>query len=157
MSQPQGPWTPIAQEVSLLPVLRQLAESQIQVDRTLTRFLDRHGLTLPQFDVIVTLGDMSGMTCKQLGEQSLTTKGSLLPLLDRLESKGWIRRAKGEQDCRQTLVILTPEGQALYERVFAAFLAENRPRLGTLADHEQTELLRLLQKVKAAYAEAGRS
>jgi DNA-binding MarR family transcriptional regulator len=153
MSHASTPWTPLPQDVSLLPVLRQLEECHTQVSRTMTRFVEGQGLTMPQFDVLVTLGDMAGMTCKQLGEQSLTTKGSLLPILDRLEAKGLVRRAKGEQDSRQTIVSVTDEGQALYQEVFTAYLAAVQPLLAMLTASEQQDLVRLLIKLKKAFAQ----
>lgn len=150
MSQPT-PWTPIPQDVSLLPVLRALEECHTQVARSSYALMDQLGLTVPQFDVLVTLGDTQGMTCKDLGNLSLTTKGSLLPILDRLEAKGLIHRCKGEADSRQTIVALSPEGQALYEQVFTAYLEAMRPRIDQLSAAEQTELVRLLHKLRKAY------
>jgi DNA-binding MarR family transcriptional regulator len=145
-------WEPLAQELSLLPVLRQLVECHTVIERAASRLVDTQGLTLPQFDVLVTLGDLpAGLTTKEVGEQSLTTKGSLLPILDRLESRGLVRRCKGEKDSRQTIVALTAEGQALYERAFTAHLAAMRPRLDVLSPAEQTELVRLLQQLKTAF------
>ena len=146
-----SPWTPLPQGESLLPVVRSLVESQHAVDRVSRQLVEAWGLTMPQFDVIATLGDTAGMTCKQLGEQSLTTKGALLPILDRLEAKGLIRRAKGEQDSRQTIVSLTDAGQALYEAVFPAFLAAMRARLSALPPHDQAELVRLLRALRQAF------
>lgn len=144
-------WTPVPQDVSLLPVLRALVECHTQVERTGTRHIEALGLTMPQFDVLVTLGDEPGMTCKDLGELSLTTKGSLLPILDRLEAKGLIHRCKGTQDSRQTIVALTEAGQALYEQAFTAHLAEMRPRIAALSEPEQAELVRLLRVLKEAF------
>lgn len=147
-----APWQPLPQDVSLVPVLRQLEECHSQVGRTAARFVEARGLTMPQFDVLVTLGDMAGLTCRQLGEQSLTTKGSLLPILDRLEAKGLIRRAKGEQDSRQTIVSLTDEGQRLYQEAFGGYLHLVRERLQGLTESEQAELIRLLIKLKTTFA-----
>jgi hypothetical protein len=35
------------------------------------------GLTPPQFDIVATLGNTSGMTATELGEKTLITKGTL--------------------------------------------------------------------------------
>jgi DNA-binding MarR family transcriptional regulator len=152
MTEPATPWTPLAQDVSLLPVIRQLLECHVQVDRVSNRLVEAQGLTMPQFDVIATLGDTAGMTCKELGAQSLTTKGSLLPILDRLEAKGLICRAKGEKDSRQTIVSLTDEGQALYQHVFPEFVTAMRARVDALSPADQAELIRLLQALKGAFS-----
>jgi MarR family 2-MHQ and catechol resistance regulon transcriptional repressor len=147
-----SPWEPLAQDVSLLPVLRQLVECHTLFERAASRLVETQGLTLPQFDVLVTLGDLpGGLTTKEVGEQSLTTKGSLLPILDRLEARGLVHRRKGEKDSRQTIVALTAEGQALYEHAFTAHLAAMCPKLDVLSSAEQTVLVRLLQQLKTAF------
>lgn len=151
MAEPVGSWKPIPQDISVVPVLRASAECQTHLDRWHQRFFESLGLTGPQFDVLVTLGDLDGLTVKEVGEQSLTTKGSLIPILDRLEAKGLVKRCKSTVDCRQTIVSLTPEGQALYQQAFSAFLAEAQPRLETLTPDEQKELIRLLNKLKGAF------
>ncbi|MBC7542710.1 MAG: MarR family transcriptional regulator [Candidatus Sericytochromatia bacterium] len=151
MSPSPEPWTPIPQDVSLLPVLRHLVLAQSQVARMGNRFVETHGLTMPQFDVVATLGDTPGLTCKELSEQSLTTKGSLLPLLDRLEAKAWVRRSKGEKDSRQTIVSLTDAGQALYQAVFPAFVDVMNQKLALLTPEERDELVRLLKKLDEVF------
>jgi DNA-binding MarR family transcriptional regulator len=143
---------PIPNDVSLLPVLRHLTECYLQVDRTTTRQIEATGLTHPQFDVLVTLGDTDGLSCKALGEQTFITKGTLTSILDRLEAKGLVVRSRGVQDTRQIYCRLTPEGQALYERIFLPFVESVRPRIGVLSQQEQDQLVALLQKLKTGFA-----
>ena len=58
---------PIPHDVSLLPVIRALYETHGKVERVASHHIESMGLTPSQFDVLVTLGDHPGMTCKQLG------------------------------------------------------------------------------------------
>lgn len=134
-----------------MPVLNALIRCFTQVDRVCQRHIEDLGLTPAQFDVLATLGDTAGMTCKTLGDETLITRGTLIPVLDRLEVKGLISRCKGEADSRQTIVRLTPEGQATYERTFQAYLAVVRPYLEALAPQEKADLIRLLGKLGAAF------
>jgi DNA-binding MarR family transcriptional regulator len=110
------------------------------------------GLTRAQFDVIVTLGDTDGMTCKELGERTFITKGTLTPVLDRLDSKGLIVRTKGQQDSRQTYVSLSDEGQRLYEATFMRFVNDMKPRFEILEPQEEQYLILLLQKLKTGFS-----
>ncbi|MFN3431512.1 MAG: MarR family winged helix-turn-helix transcriptional regulator [Candidatus Sericytochromatia bacterium] len=142
---------PVAQDESMLPVMRALNAATQQSERVLNRFLETYALTPSQFDVLAVLGDTEGMSCKDLSRQSLITGGTLTPVLDRLEAKGLVRRCKGTQDSRQTIAALTPEGQALYEKVFLPFVDHARKQLSALTDAEQAELVRLLNKVHAAF------
>jgi DNA-binding MarR family transcriptional regulator len=79
-------------------------------------------LTLPQFDVIITLGNTPGMPYKKLGEETLITKGTLTGVISRLEDKGLVQRVASETDGRSQIIRLTEAGNALFERTFPEHL-----------------------------------
>ena len=76
------------------------------------------GLTVTQFDVLATLGNQPPMTCKELGERTLVTKGTLTGVLDRLETKQLITRVVNADDARSQKIGLTSKGQKLFEKIF---------------------------------------
>ncbi len=80
-------------------------------------------LTLPQYDILITLGDTSGMTFKKLGEKTLITKGTLTGVIGRLEDKGLVQRVASETDGRSQIVRLTAAGEDLYQRSFPEHLS----------------------------------
>jgi DNA-binding MarR family transcriptional regulator len=143
----RDPRYPVQQDVSLAPIARAMHALSQAHERQMWRFLEGTDLTPSQFDVLATLGDTAGMTCKELGAQSLITGGTLTPVLNRMEAKGLVARCKGVQDSRQTIVSLTPAGQALYEQVFLPFVDHMDTFTGQLAPEERTELVRLLTKL----------
>ncbi|HEY9898667.1 MAG TPA: MarR family transcriptional regulator [Pantanalinema sp.] len=149
----RDPRYPVSQDVSLLPVHRALHACVQQSGRVMTRFVEARGLTSSQFDVLATLGDTAGMTFKELSLRSMVTGGTLTPVLNRMEAKGLVARCKGEQDSRQTLVRLTPEGQALYEETFLPFIDFAQGYLDRLTPDEQTQLSALLDKLACAFCE----
>ena len=51
------------------------------------------GLTPSQARVIFTLGGTDGMTCKDIGDATLITKGTLTGVVDRLERSGLVERS----------------------------------------------------------------
>ena len=110
-----------------LQVLRPLVEAYLAFSRIDSRHIRSLRLTPSQFDVIVTLGDTAGLTCSQLSSQTLVTKGTLTGVLDRLETKGLIKRESVIGDKRRTKIKLTEKGGALFRRVFAAHIAFIRP------------------------------
>jgi DNA-binding MarR family transcriptional regulator len=137
-----------------LRTLRALAETYEQVFRTSDRHIEKLGLTPAQFDVIATLGDTDGMTCKQLGEGTLITKGTLTGVVDRLEERGLVVRSRGQRDNRQVHVRLTPEGERVFQATF-------QPQIDFLADHfagmapeRQALLAELLRELQHAFSEA---
>lgn len=144
------PHQPVPQDVSLLPVFRALSLCSQRAERLMTRLLEEHDLTPSQFDVLATLGDTDGLSFKELSEQSFVTGGTLTPVLNRMEAKGLVRRCKHETDNRKVLVKLTPEGQTLYERTFMPLVDLARVRLEALSPDEQSQLIRLLDKLAGA-------
>ncbi|MBC3872386.1 MarR family transcriptional regulator [Undibacterium sp. LX15W] len=93
------------------------------------------GFTESQFDIIATLGNTPGMTCKELGEKTLITKGTLTGVLDRLESKGLIQRERGE-DRRQLFIKLTAVGEARFNEAFPEIVSQGR---NTFRDYKQED------------------
>jgi MarR family transcriptional regulator, 2-MHQ and catechol-resistance regulon repressor len=106
-----------------LRTVRLLAETYQAFERVSATHVRQLGLTPAQFDVIVTLGNTPGMSCKALGEHTLITKGTLTGVLDRLELRGFVSRIASTADARQIFVRLTPAGEAEFERVFAPHIA----------------------------------
>ena len=106
-----------------LPVLRELVRTYQVFERVSGSHVRSLGLTPPQFDVIATLGNTPGMSCKQLSEKTLITKGTLTGVIDRLEEKGLVTRTPLPQDRRSIFITLTAAGEALFQQVFPAHLA----------------------------------
>jgi MarR family transcriptional regulator, 2-MHQ and catechol-resistance regulon repressor len=110
-----------------LKVLRPMVEAYLAFSRADNRHIRSMRLTPSQFDVIATLGDTEGLTCSELSDFTLVTKGTLTGVLDRLEAKGLIRRETVAEDRRATKVRLTAKGDALFKKTFAAHTAFLRP------------------------------
>lgn len=92
-----------------------------------TRFykprLDALGLTYPQYLVFLVLWEADGLTVKSLGDRLFLDSGTITPLIKRLEARGLVRRQRDEEDERQVLVFLTPDGRGLREKALAVPLA----------------------------------
>ena len=146
----RDPRYPVSQCDSQLPIFRALHGCSQRIERLVTRYVEAEDLTPSQFDVLATLGDTEGMAFKDLSQQSMVTGGTLTPVLGRMAAKGLVHRCKGTEDCRQTIVSLTPEGQALYEKVFLPFVDHAQRHLDVLSPSEQAELARLLNKLSSA-------
>jgi MarR family transcriptional regulator, organic hydroperoxide resistance regulator len=75
-------------------------------------FLDPHGLTYPQYLVLLELWERDDQTVKQLGEPLFLDSGTLTPLLKRMESAGWIARRRDTNDERIVRISLSEKGRA---------------------------------------------
>ena len=125
----------------VMKVLRPLAEAYWAFwveDREHLRTLR---LTVPQFDVLATLGDTDGMTCRELAAETLVTKSTLTVVLDGLEARGLIERQEVAEDRRHTRVRLTPKGDALFRKVFPAHVAYLKPFFDRALTPQQADVM----------------
>jgi len=139
-----------------LKVLRPLVEAYLAFWRTDSRHIRSLHLTPSQFDVIATLGDTEGMTCSELSNRTLVTKGTLTGVLDRLMVKGLVRREDVKGDRRRIKVCLTEKGDALFRKTFAAHIAFLRPYFERALTQKDAEtvcvlLLRLRDSFRQHY------
>jgi DNA-binding MarR family transcriptional regulator len=135
---------PSLQDDPYLKVVRPLVEAYLAFWRAGSRHIKSLRLTPSQFDVIVTLGDTDGVTCSELSAKTLVTKGTLTGVLDRLESKGLIKRDAIRSDRRYTRISLTKKGDALFRKTFAAHIAFLRPLVERALTANEVEQARTL-------------
>ncbi len=118
-----------------------------EVVRKYRPYLDPLGLTYTQYIVMLVLWEEERVTVKSLGAKLYLDSGTLTPLLKNLERKGLVNRTRWENDERVLFVTLTPEGEALKERVaeIPSKIAEDNP----LSAEECSELCRILNRILA--------
>ena len=109
------------------------------------------GLTVPQADVIFTLGNTNGLTFKEIGEKTLITKGTLTGVIDRLQQKGLVKRIACPEDRRCTRAALTSRGEKVFERRFPEHVAYMKERFDRLTAAEQREIHAALTKLRSAF------
>jgi MarR family transcriptional regulator, 2-MHQ and catechol-resistance regulon repressor len=133
--------------MNFFPTLRNLVSAYQAFERYSAPDVKAMGLTTTQFDVIATLGNQPPMTCKDLGEKTLVTKGTLTGVLERLEAKGILERKLNPEDARSQIIGLTQAGQALFEKVFPAHLQHLEKAFSKLSDKELAEVTKSLQAI----------
>ena len=82
-----------------------------------TPLLKPLGITYTQYIVFLALWEQDEMTVGELGKKLHLDNGTLTPLLKKLETMGYVNRARSAQDERVVIVTLTPEGHAFQEKV----------------------------------------
>ena len=93
-----------------------LYSASLAMTKTYKPFLDKLGLTYPQYLVMLVLWQQDDVLVKTIGEQLFLDSGTLTPLLKRLEASSLIVRARDESDERQVRITLTKEGRALKKK-----------------------------------------
>lgn len=134
-----------------LVILREL----VRAYQAFSSFDDEHirklGLTVPQYDVIATLGNTPGMMMGQLAEKTLVTKGTLTGIIDRLEQKGLVRREVPPENRRCFIIVLTAEGEKLFEEIFPAHINRLKERFNQLNDVELEQLQASLKRLREIF------
>lgn len=139
--------------MNFLPLIRELAKTYQAFGIYSGWHIKNSGLTPSQFDVIATLGNTQGLSCRELSEKNLMIKGTLTGVLVRLENKKLISRRAHATDGRCSIIFLTQKGQTLFEKLFpehlkyleSAFLELDERSLASLQEHLK-ELRRALEK-----------
>ena len=88
------------------------------------------------------------MTCKELGEKTLITKGTLTGVLDRLILKGIIIRTPDEADRRQSIVKLTLTGEQTFADIFPQVIRQGRKNFANYHEEDFLALEKELIKLK---------
>ena len=115
-------------------------------------FLEPFGITLQQFNVLRILrgGGPDGLPTLEVGARMVEETPGITRLLDRLESKGLVRRQRCPKDRRQHLCWITQEGLDLLSSLDGPIVKHSGEILRGLNREEQSDLVRLLDQVRAA-------
>jgi DNA-binding MarR family transcriptional regulator len=93
-------------------------------------YVERYGLGVPEWRVLVTLGQFGVMTGKAVGAHSHMHKTKVSRAVAELEKRKLVARRANRADLRESFLSLTAAGRAIYEELapgaleFARRLAE---------------------------------
>lgn len=102
---------------------------------------------------LVSIGNSPGRSIGWLSHALLLSHSGTVRLLDRLESRGWVVRARLAEDAREAALQLTSAGREKRAAILRARRECLDRALGALAVKEQQRLCALTQKMLAALAE----
>ena len=86
------------------------------VSQALSRlYAERYGIGVPEWRVLVTLGQYQAMTGKAIGAHSHMHKTKVSRAVALLEKRKLVTRRANRADLRESFLSLTPAGRAIYE------------------------------------------
>jgi DNA-binding MarR family transcriptional regulator len=86
------------------------------VSQALSRiYAERYGIGVPEWRVLVTLGQYGMMTGKAIGAHSHMHKTKVSRAVALLEKRKLLARRANRADLRESFLTLTPAGRAMYE------------------------------------------
>lgn len=107
-------------------------------------FLDKLGITYPQYLVMMILWEGDGMPVNDIAKKLILNTNTITPLLKRMEQQGIIRRRRSGKDERKVIVRLTTRGKQLQEEAavipeqLASRLAEGELKVDDLIRLKET-------------------
>ena len=143
-------------EASLERELWELLFQHFQAEhRNWSAVCKEFGLTLPQAHLLRLLTKSSSMKMNVLADALDCDASNITGLVDKLETRGLIRRQLDREDRRVKLIALTPVGAKITTKVLAR-LAEPSPSITELSLPDKKALYRIVGKmVLSKEAEAG--
>jgi len=90
-----------------------LYSASMAISRAYKPMLDALGITYPQYLVLHALWEQDGRTIGEIADRLGLESSTITPLVKRLESAGFLARARNPDDERQVLVRLTKRGREI--------------------------------------------
>ncbi len=118
------------------------------MQRGMTMLLAEEGLTQPQFTALRAMAKHGPTPMKTLSDELMVTAPNITGIVDRLESKGLVRRAASSEDRRATILELTTKGMRLQEEVTKKYVGFLQKALQKFSSDEQETLSLLLAKLR---------
>jgi len=112
--------------------------------------LEPHEITPQQYNVLRILrgAGPEGLPTLSIGERLIEEMPGMTRLLDRLEAKDLVRRARCENDRRQVLCYLTDAGERLLDALDPVVSAGEEQLRAAITPAEAETLVVLLEKVR---------
>jgi DNA-binding MarR family transcriptional regulator len=133
-------------EDEIVSALRRIVRA---IDLRSRRLFEESGLTGPQLLVLREASRLSGAPISALARAVVLSQPTVSGIIDRLERRGMVRRARGTGDRRTVLVAVTPEGGRALRDAPSLLQDRFRSELERLEKWEQTQVLATLQRVAA--------
>lgn len=108
-------------------------------------FLDKIDLTYTQYITMLVLWENDKINVKSLGKKLFLDSGTLTPVLQKLEDKGFIKKEKNLSDERNLIISITNAGKKLKEK--AKDIPSQISNCINIESKDATILYRILYKI----------
>lgn len=110
-------------------------------------YVDRFGITIPEWRVLVTLAEYGELQSRRIGELTSMDKVRVSRAVSGLSARGLLRRRPCDRDSRASLLCLSGAGAELYQRIEPEVLAWEEALLQPLSATERESLFVLIDKL----------
>ena len=106
-------------------------------------------VTLPEWRVLSVIAAQETTTARDISLTLATDKGWVSLSVDRLVSRGFVRRSPDKLDLRRSLLTLTAEGRRLHDTIMANARRRQKRLLGALTPGTIDQLIASLERLQA--------
>jgi len=118
------------------------------VTQALSRiYAEHYKIGVPEWRVLVTLGEFGMMTAKAIGAHSHMHKTKVSRAVAQLERRKLVSRKANRADKRETFLSLTPAGRAVYNELAPAALDFMRQLMASVDPADRAALDRVLRQL----------
>jgi DNA-binding MarR family transcriptional regulator len=118
------------------------------VSQALARvYSERYKIGVPEWRILVTLGEFGLMTAKAVGQHSHMHKTKVSRAVALLERRKLVARRANRADLREAFLLLTPAGRAAYNELAPMALDFARQLLEAVEPADRAALDRALKKL----------
>lgn len=143
-------------DVAPLLVLSRVTRLARHLDLARRDAFARHSLETWDFDVLAALrraGQPYSLSPGQLAAETLVTSGTMTNRIDRLESRGHVRREPDPNDRRGVRVVLTETGRTVVDDTMSDLLSREHAVLTVLDADQTSELAGLLRVLVQSFGD----
>ena len=144
-SRPDWPEHPV--DPGLRSIMEAIHRQQSAMAADTSGFFMDLDLTMAQFRALVTIRRWGRMSGRELAGRLSVTPGTLVPLLDRLEEAGYLKRVPDTEDRRLTWLELTSKGDRLFVRLFGLGARKIMTAIAQLSAADREHFRRLLDQI----------
>ena len=118
-----------------------------------TKDITGHGLTIENFMVLELLYNKGPHYIQEISEKLMIPSGSITYVVNKLEKKELVKRELDEGNKRYCRVLLTDNGEVLFDEIFPKHVEMLVENLASLDDRQKEQLTELLKIVGLAAKE----
>jgi DNA-binding MarR family transcriptional regulator len=137
-------------DLGLLPELigYHLRKAQLAVFQDFARTVGASELTPAQFAALVVIERNPGLSQTGLGQTLIIDRSTLVAIIDRLETRGLVKRADSPRDRRSYALHISAAGRDLLHELVARVRAHEAHIAGDLDADEKAVLVGLLSRIR---------
>lgn len=133
------------------PMLRRADSAVLKL---VSEILSEASLAPGQFAILLLVGENPGRSQSWLAREAMLERQNIVPVIDRLESLGYLQRRRSTKDRRSLAIHITGEGERVLDRIGPRLTQFENELNRLFTDADRAILLAALHKLEA-YARSG--